>query len=122
MDKLWEKIEKKLWRNIKESLSVYFDSNIPKWLKTKRALKKEVKRQFIEAAKEAIQKQIKEEENLMLYGDPKSSDKPIGIIDTRTDELKADQIYDAPKRLAEILNKENLTNGQEKTDCKDSKA
>lgn len=30
----------------------------------------------------------------------------LNIIDIRTDELKADQIYDAPKRLAQILNKE----------------
>lgn len=105
MDKLWEKIEKKLWRNIKEGLSIYFDSNIPRWLKTKRLLKKEVKERFIEAMKEEIQKQIKEEEDLILYGDPDGV-KPIGIIQ-QMQELTADQIYDFPAELFKEPNKEN---------------
>lgn len=111
MDKLWEKI--------KESLSIYFDSNIPKWLKTKRALRKEVKCRFIEVMKEEIQKQIKEEEDLILYGDPNGI-KPIGIIQ-QCQELTADQIYDFPKELAKSLDKENKTHGQEKTHYKDGK-
>ena len=72
----------KLLRRIGKDLSIYFDRNIPRWMKTKRALKKEVKRQFIEAMKEAIQKQIKEEEDLILYGDPKAI-KPVGILNAR---------------------------------------
>lgn len=91
MDKLWEKIEKKLWRNTKKDLSIYFDRSIPQWLKTKRSLKKEVKRQFIEAMKEAIKKQIKEEEDLILYGDPSSKQKPMGILNAGFDELKPDK-------------------------------
>lgn len=122
MDKLWEKIEKKLRRNIKESLSIYFDRNIPQWMKTKRTLKKEIKRRFIEAMKEEMKKQIKEEEDLILYGDPDSSNEPIGIIDIRTDELKADQIYDVEGKLSKLLNKENTTDGQEKTRHKDGKS
>lgn len=62
-------------------------SKLPKWLKTKRALRKEVKRRFIEAMKEAIEKQIKEEEDLILYGDPSSEQKPIGIIHANEEEL-----------------------------------
>jgi len=72
----------KLLRRIGKDLSIYFDRNIPQWLKTKRALKKEVKRQFIEAMKKAIQKQIKEEEDLILYGDPKAI-KPVGILNAK---------------------------------------
>lgn len=55
-------------------------SKLPKWLKSKRVLKKEVKRRFIKAMKEEIKKQIKEEENLILYGDPSCKEQPIGII------------------------------------------
>ncbi len=72
----------KLLRRIGKDLSIYFDRNIPRWMKTKRALKKEVKRQFIEATKEAMQKQIKEEEDLILYGDPKAI-KPVGILNVK---------------------------------------
>lgn len=88
----------KLWRTIVKGLSSYFDNNIPQWLKTKRALKKEVKRQFIEAMKEAIQKQIKEEEDLIIYGDPSSEINPIGIIQ-QMQELTGDQVYDFPGEL-----------------------
>ena len=72
----------KVLRRIGKDLSIYFDRNIHRWIKTKIALKKEVKRQFIEAAKEAMQKQIKEEEDLILYGDPKAI-KPVGILNAR---------------------------------------
>jgi len=70
----------RLLRRIMQGLSFYFDENIPKWLKTKRALKKEVKRRFIEAMKKEMQRQFEEEEQKILYGDPSCEDQPIGII------------------------------------------
>jgi len=70
----------KLLRRIMKGLSFYFDENIPRWLKTKRALKKEVKRQFIDAMKKEMQKQLEEEEQKFLYGDSSCKDQPIGII------------------------------------------
>ena len=70
----------KLLRRIMKGLSFYFDENIPRWLKTKRALKKEVKRQFIEAMKEEMRKQLEEDERKFLYGDPSYKEQPLGII------------------------------------------
>jgi len=71
----------RLLRRIMQGLSIYFDESIPKWLKTKRALKKEVKRQFIEAMKKEMQKQLEEEEDRILWGDSTRKEQPIGIID-----------------------------------------
>ena len=65
--------------------------SIPKWLKTKRALKKEIKRRFIEAMKEEIQRWNKEDEDRLLYGDPDLLDEPIGILNAGFDELKTDK-------------------------------
>jgi len=70
----------KLLRRIMQSLSFYFDENTPKWLKTRRALKKEVKRQFIEAMKKETQRQLEEYENRILWGDPSCKEQPVGII------------------------------------------
>lgn len=86
-----DKLDKKLWERIKQNLSIYFDRSIPRWLKTKRALEKEVKRQFIKAAEKEIQRWIKEDEDKMLYGDPSSEQKPIGILNAGIDELKIDK-------------------------------
>ena len=68
-----------LWKSIEKALSFYCDRNTPKWLKSKRALRKEIKRRFIVAMKEEIQKQFEEDERLILYGDP-TGIKPVGII------------------------------------------
>ena len=88
-------------------LSFYFDENIPRWLKTKRALKKEVKRQFIDAMKKEMQKQLEEEENRMLWGDPSCKEQPVGILSVGIDCpggkcLDSSEIYKAiqPKKEA----------------------
>jgi len=60
-------------------LSLYFDERIPKWLRSKRGLRKEVKRQFLVEMKKELQKLAKEDEDKILYGDP-SGCKPAGII------------------------------------------
>lgn len=76
--------EGKLGRLIKSELSAYFDASIPNWLKTKRSLKEEVKRQFIVGMKEKLEKQIKEEEDRILYGDPDGI-KPTGLLSLEED-------------------------------------
>jgi len=75
----------KLLRRIMQDLSIYFDENIPTWLKTKRALKKEVKRQFIEAMKKEMQKQMGEDEERILWGDPNCKEQPVGILSAGID-------------------------------------
>lgn len=74
------------WKIVENDLSIYFDRNIPQWIKTKKALQKECKKRFIEAMKVAIRKQIKEEEDLILYGNPDSSDEPIGILNAKIEK------------------------------------
>lgn len=86
-----DKLENKLWERIKQDLSIYFDRNIPRWLKTKRACQKEVKRRFIEAMEKEIQRWIKEDEDKILYGDPDSFDEPVGILNAGFDEVKTNK-------------------------------
>ncbi len=52
---------------------------IPKWLKSKRALRNEVKRRFWKAMVKELDRKIAEEEDRILYGDPNGI-KPVGII------------------------------------------
>ena len=56
---------------------------IPKWLKSKKALEKEVKRRFCIAMREEVERKIEEEENHFLYGDPSLKQYPLGIISIR---------------------------------------
>ena len=108
------------WKTIKQDLSIYFDRNIPRWMKTKRALEKEVRRRFIEEWKAQWKGFEHAEEQKILYGDPDGR-KPDGTIEADS-ELRGDLIYDFGEKLGEILNsKENNDNGQKKTSCKDSK-
>ena len=79
------------WKIIKQDLSVYFDRNIPQWMKTKRALKKEVRRRFIEEWKAQWKGFEHAEEQKILYGDPSSEQKPVGILSAGFDEVKTDK-------------------------------
>ena len=69
----------KYGRKVKNTLSVYFDESISDWLKSKRKLRRKVKRCFIEEMRLEFIKLIKEDEDRMLYGD-QSGVKPVGIL------------------------------------------
>ena len=69
----------KYGRKVKNTLSVYFDESISDWLKSKRKLRREVKRRFMEEMRLEFIKLIKEDEDRMLYGDQLGV-KPVGIL------------------------------------------
>lgn len=76
------KFKGKLWRHIEKTLSFYCDRDIPRWMKSNRALKKEVKRRFIAAMKVEMQKQIEQDEERFLWGDPSCKEEPLGFINS----------------------------------------
>jgi len=72
----------KYGRMTKYGLSMYFDKSIPDWLKSKRKLRRKVKRRFIEEMKLELTKSLQEEERKFLYGDL-SAGMPVGILNCK---------------------------------------
>ena len=53
----------------------------PKWLRSRYQLKKEIKRRFIEDCTAEYLKVLIAEEVKIIFGDSKSTERPVGIMD-----------------------------------------
>ena len=51
-----------------------------KWLRSKKALEKKIRREFAKDITKVIEEFLRLEEERILFGDPDSEQKPIGIL------------------------------------------